>query len=190
MILSAIPRSVFLLASVLLGLLISSPASSDTITIGRVAGPEAIPFNGAITIDTGATGEFIGEYINMTGRTILDLHFRLNPGDRFISFMSDFFSESTRNRAGTELDAFAGTSPGIADLQDFRLVAAGLALENTSITITPTFTGRPAPEPTSLALLATGLFVLRQLMCVSSIKRWIVPTLVVPGTQSPASTAV
>lgn len=153
-------RSLFWFTLAIFAVLFGRAALCDTLSIYPGTG-EGDPFGGPITFMTDANGDFEGEYINTTGRPILDLHFMLNPGDRFLGPMSSLFSESTGNDAGTELNLYAGTSPGIAVNQVFTVTTGGIALDNTSIRMTPTFTGRqPMPEPSSLALLAAGLFAL------------------------------
>ena len=134
-------------------------ALCDTLLVYPGTG-EGDPFDGPVTFMTDDMGEFAGEYINTTGKPILDLHFALDPGDPLLGPMSSLFSDSSGNKAGTKLNLYAGTSPGIAVNQVFTVMARGGSLDNTSITMTPTFTGKKMPEPSSLALLGAGLLAL------------------------------
>ena len=154
-------RSVVLRPGLWLGLAIliwvlPPVAVGDTILILPGTG-EGDPFGGPITIQT-ANGEFANEYINTTGKVILDMHFQLNPGDGLVGVMTDFFSKQTINQDGTAIDVFAaGADPGIAENQVFLLDFRGIG-DKTTITITPTFTG--VPEPSTMILTASFLAAL------------------------------
>lgn len=125
-------------------------ALCDTLLVFPGTG-EGDPFDGPVTFTTDDSGVFNGEFINTTGKRILDLHFALDPGDPLLGPMSSLFSLSSGNDDGTELNLFAGTSPGITENQVFTVETRGGVLDDTTITMTPTptFTGKPAgmPEP-------------------------------------------
>jgi hypothetical protein len=129
--------------------MLGSPAFGDTIQVISGTG-EGDPFAGAITFQVDkTTDEFTGEYINTTGETILDLHFQINPAGP-VGLMTPFFS--TINTNGGDIDAYAGTDPGIAENQVFQIIFTGSYAP--SITVTPSFIGvpEPAPEPSPIVL--------------------------------------
>lgn len=149
--------SVFRPELILLACSLTSSAFGDTITILPGTG-EGDPFGGPITIQVIA-GAFSNEYINTTGKAILDLHIVDNPAF-VLNAVSPFFSIVD---LGPPIDMFAGTAPGIAPFQVFEIAVNGASGLNTSITITPTFTGTPEPRTVVLAgcSLAALLLALR-----------------------------
>jgi hypothetical protein len=144
----------------------TSSAYSDTIVIKPGTG-EGDPFSGPITIQV-VNGAFSNEYINTTGRAILDLHIEENP-PFVLEALSEFFSVIN---PGPPIEMYAGTGPGIAAFQVFEIDVNGAAGLNLSMTVTPTFTGTPEPSPTillgasfaaMLALRASRPFLSRRL---------------------------
>jgi len=138
-------RSLFWPELILLACSLTSSAFGDTITIKPGTG-EGDPFGGAITIQV-VNGTFTNEYINTTGKAILDLHIVDNPAF-VLNAVSPFFSIVD---LGPPINMFAGTAPGIGLFQVFEIDVNGGAGLNTSITITPTFTGTPEPCTVVLA---------------------------------------